>query len=104
MIIKIQLTYDAAKDKYYLDIFAYRQSNTETFYGEYALEEYLRNDLCFDSEQINKLYSKCTKLFIIKGDEMIVKFEFDTGSDDFNDAELQGTLSSFWIWLNVCTK
>lgn len=55
---KIQLTYDAAKDKYYLDIFAYRQSNTETFYGEYALEEYLRNDLCFDSEQINKLYSE----------------------------------------------
>lgn len=55
---KIKLTYDAAKDKYYLDIFTYRQSNTETFYGEYALEEYLRNDLCFDSEQINKLYSE----------------------------------------------
>ncbi len=69
----------------------HRQSNTETFYGEYALEEYLRNDLCFDSgtDKQNYILLKCTKLFIIKGDEMIVKFEFDTGSDDFNDAELQ---------------
>lgn len=51
------LTYDRPKDKYYLDQCAYGEMWTETFYGEYALEEYLRDRWQFSQEQINELYS-----------------------------------------------
>lgn len=55
--MKIKLTYDTAKDKYYLDIHSGKQTDTVTFYGEYALEEYLRVNFDFDTEKINKLYT-----------------------------------------------
>jgi len=50
------LTYDRAKDKYYLDQCAYGEMWTDTFYGEWALEEYLRDRWQFSQEQINSLY------------------------------------------------
>jgi len=50
------LTYDRAKDKYYLDICAYGDFWTQTFYGEWALEEYLRDSWDFEQEQISGLY------------------------------------------------
>lgn len=56
--MKIKLTYDSTKDKYYLDILSNGQANTVTFYGEYALEEHLRDTFNFNTEQINKLYSE----------------------------------------------
>ena len=54
----LMLTYDSAKDKYYLDILTNGKQNTVTFYGEFALEEYLREAWNFDIEQINQLYSE----------------------------------------------
>lgn len=56
--MKIKLTYDTAKDKYYLDMYSGKQTETVTFYGEFALEEYLRSNLFFETEQINQLYSE----------------------------------------------
>ena len=56
-VLEIKLTYDTAKDKYYLDIHSGKQTDTVTFYGEYALEEYLRANFDFDTEKINKLYT-----------------------------------------------
>lgn len=49
------LNYDGAKDKYYLDICAYGDLWTETFYGKWALFEYLRQTWQFSDKQINKL-------------------------------------------------
>mgnify|MGYP003571539093 CR=1 FL=1 len=60
--MKIKLTYDTAKDKYYLDVYSEKQTETVTFYGEYALEEYLRDNFDFDAEKINKLYSKMRQI------------------------------------------
>ncbi len=54
--MEIKLTYDTAKDKYYLDIHSGKQTETVSFYGEYALEEYLRDVFDFDIAQINNLY------------------------------------------------
>lgn len=51
------LDYDAAKDKYYLNCIAYGEWITETFYGEWALEEYLRDTWNFTQEQIQELYN-----------------------------------------------
>lgn len=51
------LDYDNAKDKYYLSCVAYGECVTETFYGEYALEEYLRDTWDFSQEQIQELYN-----------------------------------------------
>lgn len=61
-ILKIKLTYDSAKDKYYLDMYSDKQTKTVTFYGEYALEEYLRDDFNFDLANINNLYSKMRQI------------------------------------------
>ena len=55
---EIKLSYDSPKDKYYLDYLLNEQLKTETFYGEYALEEYLSNVLNFNTEDINQLYSE----------------------------------------------
>lgn len=49
------LNYDKAKDKYYLDICAYGDLWTETFYGKWALFEYLKDMWGFSNKQINKL-------------------------------------------------
>lgn len=57
LFLEIKLTYDTAKDKYYLDIYSDKKTKTVTFYGEYALEEYLRDNFDFDTEKINKLYT-----------------------------------------------
>ena len=60
--MKIKLTYDTAKDKYYLDVYSKKQTETVTFYGEYALEEYLRDNFDFDTEKINKLYADMNQI------------------------------------------
>ncbi|MBR2526163.1 hypothetical protein IKE67_06815 [bacterium] len=60
--MEIKLTYDTAKDKYYLDIYSDKQTETVTFYGEYALEEYLRDVFNFDLAQINNLYSQMRQI------------------------------------------
>lgn len=60
--MEIKLTYDTAKDKYYLDIYSEKQTETVTFYGEYALEEYLRDVFNFDLAQINNLYSEMRQI------------------------------------------
>ena len=60
--MKIKLTYDTAKDKYYLDIHSKKETETVTFYGEYALEEYLRDVFNFDLVQINNLYSEMCQI------------------------------------------
>ena len=49
------LDYDSAKDKYYLSAIAYGEWITETFYGDYALKEYLRDTWSFTEAQINEL-------------------------------------------------
>ena len=51
------LDYDSAKDKYYLSVIAYGEWITETFYGTWALEEYLRDTWHFSNEQIQELYA-----------------------------------------------
>ena len=60
--MEIKLTYDTAKDKYYLDIHSEKQTETVTFYGEYALEEYLRDVFNFNLAQINNLYSEMRQI------------------------------------------
>ena len=60
--MEIKLTYDTAKDKYYLDIHSGKQTDTVTFYGEYALEEYLRDNFDFDAKKINKLYTDMSQI------------------------------------------
>lgn len=60
--MEIKLTYDTAKDKYYLDISTDKQTETVTFYGKYALEEYLRDVFNFDFAQINNLYSEMRQI------------------------------------------
>lgn len=52
------LDYDSQKDKYYLNICAYGELWMETFYGDYALKEYLRTDWNFEDKQINELLEK----------------------------------------------
>lgn len=52
------LDYDRAKDKYYLSIVAFGEWITETFYGSWALEEYLRDSWSLTNEQIEELKSK----------------------------------------------
>lgn len=49
------LDYDSTKDKYYLNICAYGELWTESFFGDYALKEYLRTDWNFEDEQIKGL-------------------------------------------------
>ena len=51
------LDYDSAKDKYYLNCLAYGEWITQTFYGEWALEEYLKTNWNFTEEQIKELYN-----------------------------------------------
>lgn len=60
--MKIKLTYDTAKDKYYLDMYSDKQTKTVTFYGGYALEEYLRDNFNFDTKKVNKLYSEMSQI------------------------------------------
>jgi hypothetical protein len=55
------LDYDSAKDKYYLSCVAYGEWITKTFYGEYALEEYLRDTWNFSQKQIQELYNSVYK-------------------------------------------
>lgn len=52
------LDYDSTKDKYYLNICAYGELWTETFFGDYALKEYLQADWQFENRQIEELLSK----------------------------------------------
>lgn len=52
------LDYDRTKDKYYLSIVAFGEWITETFYGSWALEEYLRDSWSLTNEQIEELKSK----------------------------------------------
>lgn len=52
------LDYDPQKEKYYLNICAYGQLTTETFFNEYALKEYLRDNWNFEYEQIRELLNK----------------------------------------------
>ena len=56
------LDHDELKDKYYLNICAYGDFWTETFFGGYALEEYLRTEWNFEDEQIQELYTKVNKI------------------------------------------
>lgn len=52
------LEYDPQKEKYYLNICAYGQWTTETFFNEYSLKEYLRDEWRLEYEQIRELLSK----------------------------------------------
>lgn len=52
------LDYDGVKDKYYLNICAYGDLWTESFFGDYALKEYLRTEWDFEDEQIKELLQK----------------------------------------------
>lgn len=52
------LDYDRTKDKYYLSVVAFGEWITETFYGSWALEEYLRDSWNFTNEQIEELKNK----------------------------------------------
>lgn len=54
-IYDFEIEYDSSKDKYYLS-----KNNGElikTFYGEWALEEYLKTNWNFTEEQIKELYN-----------------------------------------------
>ena len=55
------LDYDSTKNKYYLSCVAHGEWITETFYGEYALEEYLRDTWDFSQKQIQELYNSVYK-------------------------------------------
>lgn len=52
------LDYDELKDKYYLNICAYGELWTKSFFGDYALKEYLYNTWNFNEDQIAELMSK----------------------------------------------
>ncbi len=56
------LDYDRLKDKYYLNICAYGEMWTETFFGDYALKEYLRDMWQFSDEQLNELLNKVNEI------------------------------------------
>lgn len=49
-----KLCYDSSKDKYYLD----KENESFTFYGDWALSEYLRDEYDFNEEQIQEAISK----------------------------------------------
>ena len=49
------LDYDSMKDKFYLSVRAYVDLRKETFFGEWALTEYLRSEWDFNDEQIKEL-------------------------------------------------
>ena len=51
---EFSLDYDSLKDKFYLTVCAYGESFNETFFGEWALTEYLRSEWSFEDEQINE--------------------------------------------------
>lgn len=60
---EFNLCYDTPKDKYYLDICTNGNwEDAKTFYGDWALTEYLRDFYGFNDNQIYTLYSHTNQI------------------------------------------